>query len=121
MGRYSTLNEEVQRFKKMLGTKVIEEAQDAIQTKPPCGCEKPEDEDKDKEIITGEKKLDEIIRCKKKGDCKLVSHTGKPLGYGSREAMEKREKQVNYFKHLNKENLQESFDKINETLDSQLL
>ena len=30
----------------------------------------------------------------------LKSHSGKTLGRGSKKQMEKREKQVNYFKHL---------------------
>jgi hypothetical protein len=56
--------------------------------------------DKESPAPTGE--LDEIIRCRKKGNCTLYSHKGKALGHGSKGEMVHREKQVNYFKHLNK-------------------
>lgn len=40
---------------------------------------------------------------KTKDGYRLVSHTGKNLGtYPSKKGAEKREKQVNYFKHLKK-------------------
>lgn len=59
MGKYTTLDEEVKHFKKMA---LITE--DAVKTKPPCGCNKPED---GKEIVTSEhpsfisKKLQETV------------------------------------------------------------
>jgi hypothetical protein len=47
MGRYTTLDEEVKHFKKM--ALITEEM---VQTKPPCGCEKPENNN---ELIMSDK------------------------------------------------------------------
>lgn len=117
MGRYTTLDEEMKRLKRMA---LITEQSD-VKAKEPCGCDKPED---NREIITssedGQKPVDETIKCSDTDECRLVSHTGKNLGHGTKGKMEKREKQVNYFKHLNKEGkfndmlttINEAFDKL---------